>query len=258
MWKSCRIPTACARSRRNLDAAFWSTLVNVKQLICCISTGYNITSHLSLKCYVLNVVLFFREEHWPRSGELHPWCGRLGQIWQQTEVGFIKGGLETRCFTTSQFPVSVSCGFCNYPAPSGDQQQILSLLTPMGDVNVSTDYGQFFRPIVTKVNIGLFFHLLIFHFSFTLLKTCLGLSNTCEIWYRSPLVVLNHLLSLVEVRAATPTKECIPSHIIGAACNGPSCQSSRASLASYASLQISQERQKLLLSTWPCEMYGCN
>lgn len=44
---------------------------------------------------------------------------------------------------TSQLPVSVLHGFHYNSAPLGDQQQALSLLTPMGEVNMTdtTDYG---------------------------------------------------------------------------------------------------------------------
>lgn len=52
-----------------------------------------------------------------------------------------RDGLETRHPTMSQFPVSVSrVMFCDNPATLGENQRFLSRLTPLGEVNMNTDY----------------------------------------------------------------------------------------------------------------------
>ncbi len=100
---------------------------------------------------------------------------------------------------TSHWPfISVSHGFSPWPRPFRRQEAVLSPFSLMGEMNMITDYDQFFLPIITKIHTGPIFHTYLlniltqkWHFSdsqirrkLTLFQTCLCLSNTLswDLW----------------------------------------------------------------------------
>ncbi len=74
------------------------------------------------------------------------------------------------------------------PRPFRRLEAVLSLFILMGEMNMITDYDQFFRPIITKIHIGPVFsqdtYLMVFfrHTNQEKINFVRDLSHSCKIW----------------------------------------------------------------------------